>query len=88
MTAEHHSSSIGPGGRAGQPDSRLAALEALLHGCGLDDVLPSTAGDRQEIAVLTADPRLAHRLADLAHEIRALGFDYVTLDLDTIEEPS
>lgn len=67
----------------GADDPRITALHDLLQRHGLPEVRASAVGNRQEIVALSAPLHLADRLAELATVIKALGFLYVTLDLDT-----
>ncbi|MGH7501870.1 MAG: hypothetical protein ACREL7_08950 [Longimicrobiales bacterium] len=61
--------------------SPLDALEALLARNRIPHVRSSAQGPAAEIAVIEAPLSLAARLAELAPQIRALGFRYVTIDL-------
>ena len=60
---------------------RLAAARALLAGRGVSAPV-SVAGTDGEIVTVTGPAGLRTRLADLAPELRALGFRYVALELD------
>lgn len=62
-------------------DARLAQLTALLEAEGVLAAGVRAAGHEREIAVVEALPSVASRLAVLAPAIRALGFQYVTVDL-------
>ncbi|MBX6362986.1 MAG: hypothetical protein IRZ00_03880 [Gemmatimonadetes bacterium] len=67
---------------AGVPaDARAVAAENLLGREGLPGVRVSVAGHQREIAVVEAEPAALVRLAELAPEIKALGFRFVTIDL-------
>lgn len=76
-------------GAKGEAHPRFEALRLLLSEYGLAEVLPEVAGDRGEIAALTAPAhRIAEvwpRIAELTGQIKALGFHYVALDLQGAE---
>lgn len=72
----------GPGSGA---DPRVREAERLLESRGLVGVRVEVAGHEREIASVLAPHGLAARIAELAPEIKALGFRYVALDLNTGE---
>jgi len=61
--------------------ARVAAAEKLLREHGFDGARLRPAGHESEIAAVTAPPSEIARLAQLAPEIKALGFRYVTVDV-------
>lgn len=70
---------------SGSNDPRAREAERLLASRGLVSVRVDVAGHEREIASVRASHRLARRIAELAPEIKALGFRYVALDLNTGE---
>lgn len=64
---------------------RVSAARRLLAGAGLQAEV-AAAGLDGEIAAIRAAPTSRARLAELAPEIRSLGFRYVALELKTTEE--
>lgn len=62
-------------------DLRAAAAERLLRERGIPGARVSAAGHEDEIAAVVAPARCAARIAELAPEVKALGFRYVALDL-------
>lgn len=71
-------------------DDRLRAAGAVLAAHGLGGARVEVLGEEQEMAVLClSEPALAAlpalappRVPELVRALRALGFRYVTLDLD------
>jgi len=63
-------------------DERLTAMAALLdrEGIGFDAV--TIAGADGDVAVVRTADVDADRLSAIARRIKALGFRYVTIDLD------
>ena len=64
----------------GSLDSRLAGARRVLEAAGITAPV-SAAGPEDEIVAVQGGAELRERLAELAPEIRALGFRYVTLEL-------
>ncbi|HET9984820.1 MAG TPA: hypothetical protein VFQ38_14580 [Longimicrobiales bacterium] len=62
-------------------DPRLAAAEEVLRREGVVGARVSAAGHQREIAVVEVEADALARLAELAPEIKALGFRYVAIDL-------
>lgn len=67
-------------------DPRAEAAERLLARHGVTGARVEAEGHQQEIAAVRAPHRHAKRLAELAPEIKALGFRYVALDLRIDED--
>lgn len=88
MSAENQTPANETTGRNDDMDPRIAALQALLHEQGLPEIRASVAGSHREIAALAAPPQLAAELARLADAIKAIGFLYVALELETAEAGS
>jgi len=65
-------------------DPRLLSVERLLRERGLEGVRLAVAGHRDEIVAISVTIRQAPLIGDLAGEIRALGFQYVALDLASL----
>lgn len=65
-------------------EERLGALAELLERerIGFDGV--AVAGAQDDVAVVRTRDVDADRLAAIAKHIRALGFRYVTIDLETV----
>ncbi len=63
------------------PDARLAAVEAILAREGIAG-RASAAGFADDVAALLVAPEALARLAELAPEIKALGFRYVAIELE------
>lgn len=61
---------------------RCRSVEALLRARGLSATRVSSEGADGEIAVVETAAVEIHLLADLVPEIRALGFRYVTVELE------
>ena len=68
------------GGDAPGP-SRLAAAREALKDAGIAAPVRATGIDG-EIAAITGRPALRERLAEVAPALRAIGFQYIALDLD------
>ncbi len=66
-------------------DARVAAIEAILAREGIAGSA-AVAGFAGDVAALTVAPEWLPRLAELAPEIKALGFRYVALELPPGEE--
>lgn len=69
---------------SGVPDeagARSAAVERLLARHGVEAARVEAVGHECEIAAVTAAVESLDRLADLAAEIKSMGFEYVALDL-------
>ncbi len=66
-------------------DTRVAAVEAILAREGIAG-RAAVAGFAGDVAALTVGPESLARLAELAPEIKALGFRYVALELLPGEE--
>ena len=64
-----------------QASARSAAVERLLARRGIGAVRVEAVGPEREIAAVTAAAENLERLADLASEIKTMGFEYVALDL-------
>ncbi len=62
------------------PDTRVAKVEAILAREGIAGTA-AVAGFAGDVAAVTAAPEALDRLAELAPEIKALGFRYVALEL-------
>lgn len=62
-------------------DARAVAAENILRREGLAGVRVGVAGHQREIAVVEAKPEALARLAEIAPEIKALGFRFVAIDL-------
>lgn len=75
----------GPAEGHGPVDERALEAERRLARSGIDGARVEVAGHEREIATVHAPHRYAARLAELAPEIKALGFRYVALDLNTDE---
>jgi hypothetical protein len=67
---------------------RVAGVEALLRARGLAYARVTAAGADGEIAAVHAPPGAVAELAELAPQIKALGFRYVTLELSDDDDPS
>ncbi len=65
-------------------DERTRAVQALLAREGVACEGVSVAGASGEVAVIRTRAIDADRLAALARGIKALGFHYVTVDLEPI----
>ena len=74
----------GPGAEDGA--ARSAALDRLLAEAGIPG-RGSAQGFRAEVAVVATGPAHLRAVEALAGRIRALGFRYVTVDLDTLARP-
>lgn len=61
-------------------DTRVAAIEAILAREGIAG-RAAVVGFAGDVAALTVAPDQLPRLAELAPEIKALGFRYVALEL-------
>ncbi len=61
-------------------DTRVAAIEAILAREGIAGTA-AVAGFAGDVAAVTVAPEALERLAELAPEIKALGFRYVALEL-------
>ena len=61
-------------------DARLAAVEAILAREGIAGQA-TVAGHMGDVAALAVAPVHLARLAELAPEIKALGFRYVAIEL-------
>lgn len=61
-------------------DARVAAIEAILAREGLPGSA-AVAGFAGDVAALSVAPESLARLAELAPEIKALGFRYVAVEL-------
>jgi len=66
-------------------DPRISAAGDVLRRAGIAGFHVDVAGHARDIAVLHAPPDALARLADLAPEIKALGFRYVAVDLAPAE---
>jgi len=62
-------------------DTRIAAVEAILEREGIAGHA-SVAGHVDDVAALAVGPEHLARLAELAPEIKALGFRYVAIELE------
>jgi hypothetical protein len=62
-------------------DPRVEAVAALLRREGIDGARVGVAGHRGEIAALEVPPDALPRLAELAPEVKAIGFRYVAVDM-------
>ncbi len=62
------------------PDTRAAAIQAILAREGIAGSV-AVVGFAGDVAAVTAPPEALARLAELAPEIKALGFRYVALEL-------
>jgi hypothetical protein len=67
-------------------ESRIADAEALLAAEGLGSVHVRAEGPQQEILALRAGTDDDARLLDLVPQLKALGFRYIALDLQTSED--
>jgi uncharacterized HAD superfamily protein len=65
-------------------DERLTAMAALLEREGIAYEGVAVAGAHDDVAVVRTRDVDADRLAAIAKRIRALGFRYVTIDLETV----
>jgi hypothetical protein len=63
-----------------EADLRVAELLTLLRRAGIEHASVQVAGHAADIAVVRNSTPA--RIAPLAEQIRALGFRYVTVDLD------
>ncbi len=61
-------------------DARIAAVQAILAREGIEGYA-TVAGHVGDVAALAVAPEHLARLAELAPEIKALGFRYVAIDL-------
>lgn len=61
-------------------DARIAAVEAILAREGIAGHA-TVAGHMGDVAALAVAPAHLARLAELAPEIKALGFRYVAIEL-------
>lgn len=61
-------------------DPRVVAVETILAREGIAG-RAATAGHAGDVAALTVAPQELARLAELAPEIKALGFRYVAVEL-------
>lgn len=69
----------------GRPnDERLAAMAALLDREGIDYEGVAVAGAGDDVAVVRTGDVDADRLAAIAKRVKALGFRYVTIDLESV----
>jgi hypothetical protein len=67
------------------PDAeRLEAMAALLDREGIPYEGVSIAGAQNDVAVVRTRDVDADRMAAMAKRIRALGFRYVTIDLEAV----
>lgn len=64
-----------------EPDTRIGAAEAILAREGLPGKV-SVAGHAGDVAAVIVPPEHLARLAELAPELKALGFRYVAIDLE------
>ncbi len=62
-------------------DARLTAVEAILAREGIAG-RAAAAGFAGDVAALLVAPEALDRLAELAPEIKALGFRYVAIELE------
>ncbi len=62
------------------PDTRVAAILGILAREGIEGSA-AVAGFAGDVAAVTVAPEALARLAELAPEIKALGFRYVALEL-------
>lgn len=62
-------------------DDRIARAEAMLRAAGLEDARVAAGGHKREVAVVETAPENVARLAELAPELKALGFRYVAVEL-------
>jgi hypothetical protein len=69
-------------------DERTAAVAALVGRENIECDGVSIAGAAGEVAVVRVRTVDADRLAALSKRIKALGFRYVTIDLDAVESAS
>jgi uncharacterized HAD superfamily protein len=65
-------------------EDRLEAMAALLDREGIAYEGVSVAGAHDDVAVVRTRDVDADRMAALAKRIRALGFRYVTIDLESV----
>lgn len=66
-------------------ESRCAAAERLLRERGIPDPRVRVAGHEREIAAVAVPIGALSRLGELAGEVKALGFEYVAVDLTAAE---
>ncbi|MEX0893907.1 MAG: hypothetical protein WEB88_17190 [Gemmatimonadota bacterium] len=64
-------------------DARVEELQALLAEAGIPGSA-AVAGFRQEVAVVATGAAHLAAVEALSQRIRALGFRYVTVDLETL----
>jgi uncharacterized protein with GYD domain len=72
--------------RGGPDDERLDEMAALLEKEGIAFESVAIAGAEADVAVVRTPDVDADRMAAIAKRIRALGFRYVTIDLETLAE--
>lgn len=65
-------------------EDRLEAVAALLDREGIPYEGVSVAGADDDVAVVKTRDVDADRMAAIAKRIRALGFRYVTIDLESV----
>jgi hypothetical protein len=63
-------------------DTRLDAIRALLAEVGMVNARVSSAGAANDVAVVHG--ATLEQLASLSQRVRALGFRYLTVDLEDI----
>jgi hypothetical protein len=62
--------------------NRPQAVTALLDAEGIPHRGVAEAGPERDVAAVRAEPSLAPRIAALGDRIRALGYRYVSLELE------
>lgn len=62
------------------PDARIAGVREILAREGIEGDV-SVAGHAADVAALAVAPEHLARLAELAPEVKALGFRYVAIEL-------
>ncbi len=68
-------------------DDRVRAVEEVLARAGIRGTV-AVAGHAADVAALTVPPEHLSRLAELAPEIKRLGFRYVAIDLEAGSLPA